>query len=258
MTDQSLKVTVKVSESRWREAQDWERDGWIATEKKRARFFKNWIWPVFSVLGLKPRYRGNDWNDWWADHFGHYHFLPDHVGNAIELGCGPYTNWRLIGERCHAEHLVLSDPLIRTYVGFPHTFLRHLYRKAACMVDDHPIEDCPFSSGRFDLVVMINVLDHVRDAEVCLQTALRLVRPGGWLIVGQDLTDAGDLERLRDAPGHEGHPITVDEAWMRTQLGDALEPVVDCVLPREKGRCPEHHSGTFLIAGQRRAVRPLY
>lgn len=245
---------VAVSESRWKDAQAWERDTWIATEKRRARYFKNWLWPVLAAVGLKPRFRGNDWNDWWAKGFDHYRFLPRQIDNAIELGCGPYTNWRLIGKQCQTKHLVLSDPLIRTYAGFPLTYVRHLHRSAACTLDDHPAEACVFAAGAFDVVVMINVLDHVRDASRCMQVAQELVRPGGWLVIGQDLSDAGDVEVLERAPGHEGHPIAVDERWMRDQLGESWSPAVNRVLSRGEGRDPAHHSGTFLFAGRRGAA----
>ena len=252
MTDTAREVKDVVSPDRWAEAQEWERESWISTERQRARWCRNMIWPVLAALKMKPRFRGNDWNDWWADRFDRYRFLPRQVSDAIELGCGPYTNWRIISEHCRADHLVLSDPLIRTYVRFPHTFVRHAYREALCSLDDHTIECAPFADNTFDVVIMINVLDHVQDARRCMCKALGLVKAGGWLIIGQELSDATDLAKLGDAPGHEGHPIAVDEPWMRTQLGTVFAPHVERVLTRQEGRDPSHHYGTFLFAGTKR------
>ena len=87
-------------------------------------------------------------------------------------------------EQCQMEHLVLSDPLIRTYAKFKLTFVNDMYRKVACILDDHPIEELPFADGNFDLTVMINVLDHVRDAQECMRQLTRVTKPGGIVIVG--------------------------------------------------------------------------
>jgi len=64
----------------------------------RAKYGKNIIWKILALSKLKPKYKGDDWNYWWRKVFDNYKFLPTHVNNAIELGCGPYTNARLVLE----------------------------------------------------------------------------------------------------------------------------------------------------------------
>ena len=49
-----------------------------------------------SVFGMVEKYRGDDDNQWWADCFEGYKFLPPKAENVIEVGCGPYTNMRLV------------------------------------------------------------------------------------------------------------------------------------------------------------------
>src|SRR5580765_6007469 len=106
-------ITDKVSVERWREAQAWEKNHWVNTQQLRARYAKNIIWRLLSAAGMVPKYRGDDWNTWWKREFDDYNFLPGEVENALEAGCGPYTNVRLMLDRCRINHMVLSDPLIR-------------------------------------------------------------------------------------------------------------------------------------------------
>ena len=247
MTDANI---TKVTHERWAQAQSWERENQIALERFRARGARNQIWRVLSWLGLKPRHRGDDSNNWWYEKFEHYSFLPPHMDSAIELGCGPFTNMRLILKACTPAHVVLSDPLIRTYVNFPLAFVADMYQRAACMLDDHPIEDCPYASDYFDLVVMTNVLDHVQDADACLRQAVRITKPGGFLIIGQELSDQKDAEIIQKDPGVIGHPILVDHLWLDGHLA-AFTPVLKKVLPRAEGRGPAYHYGTYLFAGQK-------
>lgn len=244
-------ISDKVSAERWAAAQHWERQHWINAQKARARFFKNYIWRILSALGVVSRYRGDDWNEWWKQRFEDYGFLPPLVKNALEVGCGPYTNIRLMLDRCRFEHLYLSDPLIRTYVKFKLTFVAERYRKADCMLDDHPLEELPFADNHFDLVVMINVLDHVQDAAKCMQNLIRVIKPSGILVLGQDLTNEQDLVALKMDAGADGHPIKLDAEWFRPFLDDHFTPIISKILPREQGRAPGFHYGDLIFAGRK-------
>lgn len=241
---------TRVDRERWVAAQAWEREHWSHVEQLRAKYGKTHLWRLLSWLRLKPKHRGDDHNAWWKSQLDQYSFLPARVENAIELGCGPYTNMRLILPVCHPEHLVLSDPLIRTYIRFPLGFVADIHRRGFFTLDDHPIENCPFAPDFFDLVIMINVLDHVRDAGVCLQTAMRITKPGGVLIIGQDLSNEQDAIAMQDDPGQVGHPIRVDHEWMDSYLKD-WTPIIKKVLTREQGRAPAYHYGTYVFAGHK-------
>ena len=52
---------------------------------------------------------GDDWNHWWKERFDGYRFLPVELGDCVELGCGPYTNTRLVlaGRRHGASSAVI-------------------------------------------------------------------------------------------------------------------------------------------------------
>jgi SAM-dependent methyltransferase len=244
-------ISEKVSAERWQAAQRWENQHWVNAQKARARFFKNYIWRILSAAGIVSKYRGDDWNGWWKKQFDDYNFLPAVVPDALEAGCGPYTNVRLMLERCRFNHLYLSDPLIRTYVKFRLTFVAERYRKADCILDDHPLEELPFADNYFDLAVMINVLDHVQDAAKCMHNIIRVIKPGGILILGQDLTNEQDLQALRNDPGAVGHPIKLDAEWFPPFLENKFTPIIHKILNREEGRAPQHHYGDFIFAGRK-------
>lgn len=233
----------------WEEAQKWEESHWINAQRVRAKYAKNWLWRVLSVFGLVPKHRGDDWNAWWKERFDNYAFLPDEIGNVIEVGCGPYSNVRLMVDRCKMNHIVLSDPLIRTYVKFKLTFVRDMYEKAACTLDDHPLEDLPFKDDNFDLAVMINVLDHVRDANACMENFYRVVKPGGLVIFGQDLCREEDSKALLEDAGLVGHPIKLHEDWFKPWI-EQCDPIIHKILPGEGGRDDKKHYATLIFAGR--------
>jgi SAM-dependent methyltransferase len=242
---------VKVDKQRWQVAQEWEREHWKTVQRAKGKFGKNVIWKLLSLSKLTPSgYWGDDWNHWWKRQFQNYHFLPKNVENTIELGCGPFTNVRLIVDTCEIKHLFLSDPLIRDYVRFKSSFVGQMYRSGKCFIDDHPIEDNPFASNYFDLVIMINVLDHVWDAELCMRKAIDIVRTGGILIIGQDLTDEVDM-RQPGVKNDPGHPIRVGHHWIDRFLHRRFNKIIYRILPRELGRNPEAHYGTYIFAGKK-------
>ena len=244
-------ISDQVTRGRWEAAQKWERHQWVRTQKLRGKYCKNLIWRLLRTARLVPKYRGDDWNDWWKKQFQNYDFLPPTAENALEVGCGPYTNIRMMLDRCRFEHLYLSDPLIRTYVNFKLTFVAEMYKRAACVLDDHPLEELPFASDYFDLAVMINVLDHVQDARRCMENLIRVIKPGGTLVLGQDLTNEQDLEALSGDEGEVGHPIKLDHHWFAPFLDRRFKAILSKVLPREEGREPAHHYGTLVFVGRK-------
>src|SRR4029078_6672552 len=101
------------------EAQQWELAFWKQSQQKHG--WRRVVWPVAAPIPRAlnwDRAWGGDWNTWWAHHFEDYRFLPQRLESAIELGCGPYTNIRLITHGREIDRIVCSDPLIRDYLNF--------------------------------------------------------------------------------------------------------------------------------------------
>ena len=186
------------------------------------------------------------------EQFEGYSFLPATVKNVVEVGCGPYSNLRLIQSVCKPQHIFLSDPLIRTYVQFPMTYISEMYKKAACVLDDHPLEELPFAEQYFDLAVMINVLDHVRDAQLCMKNLVRIVKPDGILIIGQDLSNDANRQCTPQYV-RTGHPITLDDKWFEPHLSEFV-PLLSKNVPVSEEWERELHYGSMIFAGRKKAA----
>jgi SAM-dependent methyltransferase len=233
---------------RWHEAQQWELALWREGQRKHG--WKRLVWPIVAPVLRAVNWSrawGDDWNHWWKRGFDDYAFLPSELGDCLELGCGPYTNVRLILEGRDASRVVCSDPLIRSHITFRGRWLAEAYADGRVEIDDHAIEDSEFTPESFDVVIMINVLDHVRDADLCMQKAIEYLRPGGYFLIGQDLSDEADLVRH---PHDVGHPIRLRREDLEPYLA-ALSTVLRKDLTREEGREPRLHYATLVYAGQK-------
>jgi hypothetical protein len=102
-----------------------------------------------------------------------------------------------------------------------------------------------------DGVICINVLDHPRDADLCLGEIWRVLKPGGYILLGQDLSNEEDFARYPESWSDVGHPIKLDEGALSPHLA-GYEPVLNRRLPREAGRKPEAHHATLLFIGRKR------
>jgi SAM-dependent methyltransferase len=235
---------LKVSRDRWLAAQQWELSVW--SDWRRGRGWRRIVWPLARPLLQRlgsDRGAGDDWNQWWAEQFDRYESLPIELGEYIELGCGPYTNTRLILRGRRASRVVCSDPLADHYLSFSGRWLSEAAASGRIEVDSHPIEGLPFPAHSFDVVVLINVLDHVQDAERSLVVATELVRPGGYFVLGQDFVDSGSPDDL-------GHPIKLSETDVDPYL-EGFEPLLRKLLPSEQTRNPAAHRGTLAFVGRK-------
>ena len=208
--------------------------------------------------------RGDDGNKWWRKQFNNYKALKGRTfPEVLEVGCGPHTNVRFILPLIKFSHLELEDPLINTYIelqiqkkiahlkllSHPVEIVRLKQKfKSTCLSE--PLEELSLPDDSIDLCVCINVLDHVRDASMCLKNIERVTKKGGMVIIGQDLSNEEDQVRCPESWSDAGHPIKLDESFMDEHLG-YLNPVLQKILPREEGRNPRCHYGTYILIGQK-------
>jgi SAM-dependent methyltransferase len=217
-----------VSRERWLQAQAWERDLWVTSQEKRG--WRRVAWPVVKPMLRAMRWRrawGDDWNHWWADHFDNYRFLPEQLGDYIELGCGPYTNTRLLLPGRKADRVVCSDPLAETYITFPDRWLAKAHREGLVEIDAHPIEELPFEDGSFDAVVGGFVVNHLPHPQRAMAEAARVLAPGG--AAAFSVWDRPDRNRLngvfRDAMADVAVPnlAEIEEGPDPTRFSDDPE-----------------------------------
>jgi SAM-dependent methyltransferase len=102
-------------------------------------------------------------------------FAPWARGRVLEVGCGVGTFTKLLVAAPQVERLVSIDvsaaavEKCRTAISDPRLDLRH--------ADLHQM------TGSFDLVVCMNVLEHIEDDRAALRQLWRLVGPGGTLFL---------------------------------------------------------------------------
>jgi 2-polyprenyl-3-methyl-5-hydroxy-6-metoxy-1,4-benzoquinol methylase len=102
-----------------------------------------------------------------------------HAGRALDLGCG---DGRLTGELDAAE-LTAADV---SRVALERA--RRRLPDSARIVELEPDAPLPLDDGEFDLVLCAETLEHVRDVQLLLSEARRVLRPGGTLAVSTPAT----------------------------------------------------------------------
>ena len=248
----------EISHKQWKLAQEWEKAFWDGRESGARRignlaFLKSW---VKSIIRDGP---GDDRNWWWAKQFDDYGFVPQTLSNVLEFGCGPFTNLRIILRGRNAKHVFASDPLARHYVGYRGFQLSNKWKTREYLIDDHPMEEAPFADNYFDLAACINVLDHVRDVDLCMRQLIRVVAPGGMAVFGQDLTNEEDVKATaaerEAAKADVGHPHKFDNPEELLAYFSDFDALLQKVLSRGEALDPKWHFGTLIYVGKKRVVQ---
>lgn len=228
------KIT-KIDHERWIKAQEFEKKCWDEA------------W-----------YLGDDWNKWWYEKFEQYSVLeknlPDDV-QLIEVGCGPFTNVRLIESTLQYKKVLkihLSDPLIESYLSLPHSWVKenasYSTENRAIIIDNSQLENLKFKNKSFDLLICINVLDHVEDVDKCFEEINRVLKKDGLLIFGQDLTDwvnKGDPTPTQDQD--QGHPVRINHDYCYSKLS-SYQILLDKVV---ESRNKDAHYGCLCYIGKK-------
>jgi SAM-dependent methyltransferase len=93
--------------------------------------------------------------------------------SALDLGCGD----GVLTAELAADSVTAADvspvALARARRRLP----------GATLVELHPDAPLPFGDGEFDLVLCAETLEHVRDVQLLLSEARRVLRPGGRIAV---------------------------------------------------------------------------
>ena len=230
---------VEVDQERWEEAQRYERRTWL--ENARRRF--------------------SDRNEYHRERFaGYTSILGRKFKRVIELGCGPFTNMRFILELCDIDQIHLLAPLIEDYLT--HSFCKYYRRRMGGLLNEnlgrlsgylrHPLSaflsklnDWQIGglSGRpvaieksmietyetnksFDLVVMINVLEHCRSAATVFEKIDQILLPDGIFVYHDKMYKAAEVERLSSVRYDAGHPLRVDQSMIEGFLNKHFEPLM--------------------------------
>ncbi len=190
------KGILSVPETRWQQAQRYERDTWM----------------TYNLGSIDDR------NGEHAERFGGYAALPQDLGDVIELGCGAFTNLRLILPDRKAASVTLLDPLLEAYQQHPHchykdgTLAGHPVKTVAKPIEGYNTRQ------KFDTIVMINVLPHCQDAHKIMHWIDVHLKAGGWLVFGEypSVMSPNDLYDV-------GHPLRFTEAQLNEWISGYTE-----------------------------------
>lgn len=163
---------------------------------------------------------GSSTDDRADDHlqgFANYGAVPPYLGQVLEIGCGPWTQSTFMIERLR-PHVVIDGITL-----WEPNALEYMKQ----------VPTCAYKSGRlvglkttivakgaeeldrrheFDTIVLINVLEHVRDVYKILQAVWDALKPGGTLIFNDKWWDHYNAstpvgKESNEALDHLYHPI---------------------------------------------------
>lgn len=173
--------------------------------------------------------------------------------SVIEIGCGPFTNLRLIAGVCEVQYCALLDPLIREYLKHPHCSYRSGYinvERTKPLIERfrrirtvgrhlQQADNAPRFSPRvrvtelfpvsiekmvvertYDLVVMINVIEHCYDVETVLKKVAEATAEGSIFIFHDRLYDVGTVAERVSSCFDAAHPLQVDRSVIQNFLAD--------------------------------------
>ena len=192
-----------VDKNRWKEAQYYEKKTWCESNGK---------------------YCMDDRNNVHFINFDSYKILPSIVKNdcnVIELGCGPYTNLRSILPilRKNIINLDLLDPLTNDYIL---TSPNCSYKSGTLnftKVKTYPYAIEEFKPERtYDLVVMINVLEHCYDVDKIFEKIQDMLNPGGIFVFGDRFYADNVIKDLVENVYDAGHPIRLSTGYIQKKL----------------------------------------
>jgi len=182
-------------------------------------------WPE-SVAGQMDRHYSPG-RTWEATMQGFLPFL--RLGDVLDAGSGDGTIAAFLAPRCRTVTcLDRSDKILQ---AAKHR-LAGLGNVDFASGDLHAL---PFPDGRFDHVLLLNVLTYTKDPALVLREAARVVRPGGDLTIS---TLARHDHKTTTAPyGHVNqgfHPATL-QGWLTRAAGLTVER---CEVTSREKRSP--------------------
>jgi SAM-dependent methyltransferase len=198
----------RVSRERWKSAQDAECHGWLEIWRDSQEDRNSLHLAMFDYLAMLHGRR---------------------FAKVIELGCGPFTNLRLMLMTLAADEVHLLDPLLDSYRSHPHC----AYADGALRLVDGrrvPIAGAYSSSieefdnsHRFDVVVLINVIEHCFDVHRLFDRVWTMLNPGGLLLFHDRYFDHDDVAQNSARDYDTAHPLKVDRRIVDGFLGRFAE-----------------------------------
>ncbi len=189
---------VAISKERWRSAQRYEEFTWMR-----------------QCTGA-----ASDRNEDYQQKFNHYALLRDlGIAHATELGCGPFTNMRLIIQNVPSiMEVALIDPLLNTYLEHPHCQYKLGLEGVQTALFNQTAEE--YRGQPTDLVVLVNVLEHCFDIGAIFDTVDAILKPGGAFVFSDMKIEPDVLKEMVATRYNAGHPLRSTPAFLESRLAN--------------------------------------
>lgn len=194
---------IKVDNERWKEAQKYERKTWCDSPAKNM---------------------GTDRNEEHEKHFqgyGQLNFLLPNNISIIELGCGPFTNLRLIMSSLYKtfSRIDLLDPLIEDYVKNTTncTYKYGTLNNFKINTITTPIENFA-PACKYQLVVMINVIEHCFDVDLIFEKIYEMLDQDGIFLFHDKFVQEKNVNTIHDNYYDSGHPLKLTFKYVKQKI----------------------------------------
>jgi SAM-dependent methyltransferase len=196
----------------------------------------------------KKNTANEDKNKWWEEKFNNYISIENEPINSImEVGCGPFAvNIQNVirALKNKPAKIILNDPLLQQYLDLDKPVKNFIFSSNA-IIYSIPLEECIILEP-VDLIICINVLDHVYSLHKCLQSIEINLKPSGILILGNDLTNEENFRKTpTDDPNAMLHPIRFDYPEIKEFL-DKFEKIYE-KISEPSG----YHCGSLFFIGRK-------
>lgn len=219
-----------------------ENDGVVRVPLKRwetAQYAEKVHWMKRGIGSIEDR------NYYHEENFDNYNCLRGtKFERAIELGSGPFTNLRIIGRNVDIAKCTLLDPLINEYLKHPNCtykgnklilakhlskktlvnmalgkYFTKLYNVARKSVNPtievekliaSPVEQMP-TDQKYDLVCIINVLEHCYDIDLVFKNILKIMGKGAVFIFNDRYYIHDEVKDILAHHFDAAHPLKVEK-----------------------------------------------
>ena len=140
------------------------------------------------------------------------------LGRVLEVGCGDGEFTELLVENLGGWDYIEAVDMVEETVAEARNYFEKAHPGARVSFRVGAAAALPFQAGSFDAAVVSNTIHHMRDPRRSLGEALRVVRPGGRIVINEMFSD---VEDPREEVGRDLHHL---KAWVDRTHGVSHNP----------------------------------
>jgi SAM-dependent methyltransferase len=140
------------------------------------------------------------------------------LGPVLEVGCGDGEFTELLVENLGGWDYIEAVDMAEETVAEARDYFEKAHPGATVSFRVADAGSLPFEAGSFDAAAVSNTIHHMKEPEQSLREVLRVVRPGGRIIINEMFSD---VEDPREEVGRDLHHL---KAWVDRTHGVSHNP----------------------------------